>query len=216
MKSFALALAALLSIASIAACTRSSSQPASQNVGAAASATNGFEVPLTPRDDVPGVPNFAKVSDVLYRGAQPTREGFVALRKLGVRTVVSLRELHSDRDLLDGVGLRYVQIPEAAWHPEDEDVAAFLKVLRDAESTPVSESTPVFVHCQHGADRTGFTVAAYRIVEQHWSNDAALKELRNFGFHEVWGDIPEYVKALDAARIEKTIAETTEPKIEVL
>ncbi|MBI4803577.1 MAG: hypothetical protein HY796_13745 [Elusimicrobia bacterium] len=31
---------------------------------------------VKPRSDLKGLPNFAKVSDGLYRGAQPTREGF--------------------------------------------------------------------------------------------------------------------------------------------
>src|SRR5437588_10703335 len=45
----------------------------------------------SPSDDIPGLPNFAKVSDGLYRGAQPTREGFVALKQMGVKTVIDLR-----------------------------------------------------------------------------------------------------------------------------
>src|SRR5256885_1649694 len=82
----------------------SASTPPQKGAVAELSLTNAFEVPLTPRDDVPGVPNFARVSDVLYRGAQPTHEGFLELKKLGVRTVVSLRQMHSDRDMLSGTG----------------------------------------------------------------------------------------------------------------
>ena len=202
-RALALVPCALAVAAAFAACTQSPTHGSPQtNVAAQPPAVGGFEVALTPRGDVPGVPNFAKVSDVLYRGAQPTREGFLELKKMGVRTVVNLRQAHSDVDLLSGTGLRYVNIPESAWHPEDEDVSAFLKVVRDPANAPV------FVHCQHGADRTGYTVATYRVVEQHWSNDAALTELRNFGLHEVWVDIPPYVMALDVARIEKAVAKT--------
>jgi hypothetical protein len=43
------------------------------------------------REEVRGVPNFAVVSPVLSRGAQPTREGFRQLRERGIRTVVALR-----------------------------------------------------------------------------------------------------------------------------
>ncbi|MHC4213170.1 MAG: hypothetical protein ACYSWP_07365 [Planctomycetota bacterium] len=41
--------------------------------------------------ETPGVKNFHKVSDQLYRGAQPTAEGMVKLKNMGVKTIVSLR-----------------------------------------------------------------------------------------------------------------------------
>jgi hypothetical protein len=45
-----------------------------------------------PCDDcLVGVENFAKVSRALWRGAQPTAEGFRNLEAAGANTVVSLR-----------------------------------------------------------------------------------------------------------------------------
>src|SRR5712671_265494 len=38
-----------------------------------------------------GVPQFAEITPTLYRGAQPNKEGFANLRKLGVDIVVDLR-----------------------------------------------------------------------------------------------------------------------------
>jgi hypothetical protein len=38
-----------------------------------------------------GVPNFHQVSERIYRGAQPTTEGFQELAKMGIKTVVDLR-----------------------------------------------------------------------------------------------------------------------------
>lgn len=98
----------------------------------------------------PGLPNLHKVSPVLYRGAQPTAEGMRELKKLGIRTVVNLRWLHSDRDEIGDTGLAYEEISMKSWHPEDEDVARFLRIVTDPDRTPV------FIHCQHGADRTAF------------------------------------------------------------
>ena len=42
-------------------------------------------------DHVTGVSNFHKVNDNLYRGGQPTAEGFKALAHLGIKTIVDLR-----------------------------------------------------------------------------------------------------------------------------
>jgi tyrosine-protein phosphatase SIW14 len=164
---------------------------------------------LTPQN-IPGVENFAKVSDGLYRGAQPTAEGFAELKKRGIKTVVNLRSFHSDRDKLKGLGLQYANIDCKAWHPEEEDVIKFLKIVLD----PTNQ--PVFVHCQHGADRTGYMVASYRIVEQGWSTDDAIKEIHNFGFHTVWKDIPKYLQDMNVQTIKRKVEAAPAPKLELI
>ena len=81
------------------------------------SATAATASGLQPRNDLPGLPNFAKVADGLYRGAQPSAEGFRTLTGMGVKTVVNLRWAHSDREMLAGTGLQYLHIRAKAWHP---------------------------------------------------------------------------------------------------
>jgi len=108
--------------------------------------------------ELPGVPNLHKVSEDLYRGAQPSNEGMRQLEKLGIKTVVNLRSVHSDRDEIENTGLSYEHIRMTLWNTQDEDIVRFLKIVTD------SNNTPVFVHCQFGADRTGMMCAIYRIV----------------------------------------------------
>jgi len=162
-----------------------------------------------PRDDLPGLANFARVSNVLYRGAQPTAVGFRTLKSMGVRTIVNLRSAHSDRDALAGLGLRYIEIPSHAWEPRSEVVAMVLAITRE----PANQ--PVFVHCQHGADRTGYTVASYRIVEQGWDKGSALRELRGFGFHTIWGAVPTFIERLDAPAMRVRVEYTAPPPVEL-
>ena len=170
----------------------------------------GFAL-ATPRADVAGVPNFAQVSPVLYRGAQPTADGFRALAAMGIHTIVDLRRFHGDRELLAGTGLRYVEIPCSAWHPESEDVLAFLKVVLD----PANQ--PVFVHCQQGADRTGYMVAVYRILEQGVSLEDALLEMEGFGFHAaLLPDVRFYLEELDPAALARSLATAAEPAASVV
>ncbi|MHC5118834.1 MAG: dual specificity protein phosphatase family protein [Planctomycetota bacterium] len=149
--------------------------------------------------DLPGCGNLYKVSDTLYRGEQPTAEGFKELEKRGIKTVVNLRSLHSDRDELEGTKLGYEHIRMEAWDPEPEAVKAFLKIVTDPEKQPV------FVHCMHGADRTGTMVAVYRIVVEGWDKEKAIDEMRNgpFGFHEIWTGLPEFLKELDIEGLQK-------------
>lgn len=140
-----------------------------------------------------GLPNLHKVSDALYRGAQPTAAGFAELKKMGVKTVVSLRSFHSDRAAIGETGLAYEHIYMKAWHPEDKEVVRFLAIVGD------ESRHPVFVHCQHGADRTGTMCALYRIAVQGWDRERAIDEMVNggFGFHKIWQNLTRYVRNLD-------------------
>ena len=122
-----------------------------------------------------GVSNLHKVSDDLYRSAQPTAEGMHALKKIGIQTIVNLRSFHSDRDEIADTGLAYEHIYMKAWHAEEEDVVRFLQIVTD------KKRLPVLVHCQHGADRTGTGCAIYRIVIQGWSKEDALREMTEGG-----------------------------------
>jgi protein O-mannosyl-transferase len=142
-----------------------------------------------------GLPNCYKVSEDLYRGAQPCDEGMKQLEKLGIKTVVNLREFYSDSN----ANISDEHISVKPWHPEDEDAVRFLKIVTD------KSRTPVFVHCQYGADRTGTMCAIYRIAVQGWSKDEAIEEMTkgNFGFHEIWGNLVEYIRGLDIEKIKQ-------------
>ncbi len=146
-----------------------------------------------------GAPNLHQVSDGLYRCAQPTAEGFRNLKKLGIRTVINLRAFHSDVDELGKTGLNYVPIPMVAWHPEDDEVTQFLKLVSDPKLQPV------ILHCQHGADRTGTLCAVYRVVVQGWTKDAAIEEMQKggFGFHPIFSNLEKYIRRLDVAQTRK-------------
>ena len=148
---------------------------------------------------IEGVPNLHKVTDRLYRSAQPTAEGVRNLKRIGIRTVLDLRSFHSDRRALGDAGLDYESIPEKAWHPEEEDVVRFLQTVTD------TNRTPVLVHCQHGADRTGTMCAVYRIVVQGWTKDEAIREMTQggYGFHAVWQNLPHWIEALDMDAVKK-------------
>ena len=125
-----------------------------------------------------GVPDLGEVSPTLYRGAQPTREGFRRLADMGIRIVVDLRErdLEVERRKVTKLGMHFVAIPWNCFHPEDTDMARFLRLLRD------NRGKKVYVHCQTGDDRTGMMIAAYRMAEEGWTAAEAMKEMEAYGF----------------------------------
>jgi protein tyrosine phosphatase (PTP) superfamily phosphohydrolase (DUF442 family) len=140
-----------------------------------------------------GVPNLYRISDELYRGDQPSPQGMQNLKKLGLKTIINLRSFHSDRDEMRETGLAYEHIYMKPWHPEEEDAVRFLKIVTDPKRTPV------LVHCQRGADRTGTMIAVYRIAVQGWSKAEAIREMTQggFGFHQTWDNLPEWIQKLN-------------------
>ena len=149
--------------------------------------------------EMAGVPNLHKVSDDLYRSAQPTAECMRNLKENGIKTISNLRSFHSDRDEIGETALGYEHIYMKPWHPEKKEVVRFLQIVADPDRTPA------LVHCQHGADRTGVMSAVYRVGIQGWTKEEALKELTEggFGFHKVWKNLLEWFTELDIAEMKR-------------
>ena len=157
---------------------------------------NGYQLQVEALE-LAGCSNLYKVSDGLYRGAQPEADGFKELEKLGVKTVLNLRSAHSDGKLLEGAGLDYVHIEMQAWDAEYDEVKQALQIITD------KSKQPVFVHCQHGADRTGTVIAAWRLVADGWTKERAIEEMTQgpFGFHKIWRGLPKFIRALDVEEL---------------
>jgi tyrosine-protein phosphatase SIW14 len=150
-------------------------------VGAQAGPAKAHPVPSeanrpASKSKLPGVQKFGQVTPTLYRGAQPTKEGFANLSKLGINIVVDLRgSRSSERRIVTALGMTYVPLPWRCYSPHDEHFARFLTLLRE------NPDKKVFVHCRVGDDRTGMDIAAYRMAEQGWTAEEARKEMTVFG-----------------------------------
>jgi len=164
----------------------------------------------TPRNDIIGLPNFAGISETIYRGAQPTKEGFIELKKMGVKTIINLRANHSDRELIKGLGFQYVEIPFNAGDTDEKNVIKFLKVVTEPNNGIM------FVHCQHGSDRTGMMIAVYRMFVQGWNADEAMEELPSFGFHEIYHSIRQYLKNFDVQSMRQKVKSAPIPELQII
>ena len=125
----------------------------------------------------PGIKNFEQVDAHVYRGGQPTSEGFQYLATLGVKTVVDLREADdrakAEEIAVTGAGMKYLNVPMTGLTPPTaSETEKLLALLED------SSAGPVFVHCMRGADRTGAVIAAYHIDHDNWDNARALKDAK--------------------------------------
>jgi protein tyrosine/serine phosphatase len=126
-----------------------------------------------------GILNFGKISEKLYRGAEPDATAITNLSQLGIKAIIDLRigdEVWSkEATEAQAAGILYTNIPlHGVGRPADDQIRQVLSLL---EKMP----GPVFIHCRHGCDRTGTVVACYRIQHDQWSNDAAMKEALHYG-----------------------------------
>ena len=147
-----------------------------------------------PDGSVPGVNNFAIISADVWRGAQPSREGFRLLADMGVKTIIDLQEIDESKLIPDGV--RYVPVRTSAFSADRLDTTAVLAAIR-------ASPKPVFIHCHEGRDRTGLAVAAYRL-RQGMTCERALSELDNFHVNFWWrSPIKSRVQQLASARVDE-------------
>lgn len=136
-------------------------------------------VAAPPRPDT-DLPNFAVVAPGIYRGAAPTPAGLRRLKAMGVRTIVDLRiekrGQAQEAATAATLGLARLRLPMGREAPTRAQVRTFLATLADPAQRPV------FVHCQHGADRTGAMIGIYRVTQQGWDFGRVWGEMRRYGF----------------------------------
>lgn len=147
--------------------------------------------------------NFSQVSEGIYRGGRPENfEQIKELHDLGIRTVIDLQggdvqspwigfvipyveagetlpEINTERAYVQMNGMDFISAPlnslNSITYAESKRIEEIMNIMND----PARQ--PVFVHCAHGADRTGLVVALYRMKYQRWSMTKAYQEMRAKG-----------------------------------
>lgn len=140
------------------------------------------------------LPNYHVVEKELHRGGRPSQDGIKELARKGVKTIINLRvgdfnqkvikEYYSDE-------MRSIHLPFFPYEPCDQLMIDFLKIICN------KNHTPAYVHCFHGADRTGAVVAMYRIIVQGWDKEDAITEMKHKGLHWWHNNMVEYIRGMD-------------------
>ena len=141
----------------------------------------------------PALPNFHLVAAGIYRGGAPTAEGLSTLKTMGIHTIIDLRIsphlVKQEKQRAQKLGFSWMNLPMGSEAPTQQQVASLLAVLARAPEEPV------FVHCQHGADRAGCMIGIYRVTVFDWTFSQAWKEMRQYGFDPRWSKLTEAVRS---------------------
>ncbi|OAL87551.1 dual specificity protein phosphatase family protein [Acinetobacter terrae] len=165
------ALALLLSSSSLVGCITSPAIPSQQR-------PQHWGTMLNQRD------NFYQISEHVFRSEQPTAELIPQLKIHHIDVVINLRSRNADLNVLASSDFKLVHIPIHTWAMSREDL---LQVMRQIQQAKILNQK-VLIHCYHGSDRTGASIAMYRIIFENWKIEDALNEMKHggYGFHPVW------------------------------
>jgi protein tyrosine/serine phosphatase len=125
------------------------------------------------------IDNFGKVDDDYYRGAQPERNDYADLAKLGVKTVIDLQAdgPSNEAGAVKAVGMNFIRIGMTTTKaPTEAQVKQFFDIVNNPENQPV------YVHCAGGRHRTGTMTALYRMANDGWTPAQAYSEMKQYRF----------------------------------
>ena len=133
--------------------------------------------PPTPvRVEAAGLHNVFRIGERVFSGGSPEGEaGFASLRRLGVRTVLSVDGATPDVAAAKKYGLRYVHVPIGYDGIPRAKALAIAKAVRELPG-------PVYVHCHHGMHRGPAAAScALLALEPRFTPSAAEAWMRDAG-----------------------------------
>lgn len=137
--------------------------------------------------------NLRQVDSNVWRSGRPTSiEDFNWVNE-HVKAVISLEGLDEDyKEVKELAPTPVDSLPITTWQIYVSGIS--LSYLNRIMANIISAPKPVLVHCQHGEDRTGLIIAAWRVESANWSKEDAMSEALscgyrryiNFGLNKTW------------------------------
>ena len=122
-----------------------------------------------------------QVNASLWRGPRPQPADYATI-KAQFKSVISLEgEDEDQKEVVELFPVLVSSFPISPWQIYLTGInPPYLQEIMDSiDRAP----KPLFVHCQHGEDRTGLIVAVYRVTTCGWAKEAAWAEAKHFGYH---------------------------------
>ena len=139
--------------------------------------------------------NTEQVTPTLMRGPDPKMGDIQSLHDKGIKTIVSIRTngQKKKRELAEKLGMKWIQLPTGVFKvPTDEEFDRFRAIVNDRKNQPC------YTSCEIDMDRTGVYIAAYRMVDQHWTAQQMNDEFRTHHQKRWWWIFRKYQGAVEA------------------
>lgn len=153
------------------------------------------------------IPNFHQVNSGIFRGGRPTSEADMGLLKAsGIKTIINLQggdlknpllrkfvaklepgelpqNINAESSWAKAAGIQFFNFPLDSigdvTKKENVEIESILSILND------EKYFPVFVHCEHGKDRTGMIISLYKVQNTSIGIHAAHEEWESYGHEEI-------------------------------
>lgn len=131
--------------------------------------------------------NFYQISPTVFRSEQPDILLIPQLKQHQITTIINLRHSNDDANILNIRPFNLVHIPIHTWQINRQDLLQVMQHIQQAQQ----RGEKVLIHCYHGSDRTGASIAMYRIIFENWTIEQAIQEMKQggYGFHPIWQNI---------------------------
>lgn len=135
------------------------------------------------------LPNAIQVHERVISGGQPDGSlGFLELKTLGVKTILSVDGAKPDLNGARQFGLRYVHLPHGYNGIEPERIVELAKAVRDLDG-------PIYIHCHHGKHRSPAAAAVACVSAGLIEQDPTCSILKIAGTSENYRGLFESVEA---------------------
>jgi len=139
--------------------------------------------------------NTEQVTPTLMRGPDPKMKDIQVLHDKGIKTIVSIRVngQRKKREQAEKLGMKWIQLPTGVFKvPTDAEFDSFRAIINDPKNQPC------YTSCELDMDRTGVYIAAYRMVDQHWTAQQMNDEFRAHHQKRWWWIFRKYQGAVEA------------------
>src|SRR5437868_1319905 len=110
-----------------------------------------------------GIENAYALSRNLFSGSAPEGdEGFDALQKLGIKTIITVDGALPDVERAHAHGMRYIHLPHGYDGIPPQTQLQLIKAVETAGG-------PIYIHCHHGKHRGPVAAAVVCMAEKNWS-----------------------------------------------
>jgi protein tyrosine phosphatase (PTP) superfamily phosphohydrolase (DUF442 family) len=149
-----------------------------------------------------GIENLQKATTGIYRGARPLNiDEMAELQRIGIKSILNLQGgdmrssiwkliswnepgekqemIDAEKSIAETFGIDFMNQPLNSLDPVTNDDNK--RINEALEFLHNKKNQPVYIHCEHGKDRTGLVIALYKIKYEGMSAEAAYLEWEKLG-----------------------------------